>query len=322
MERPSGPSAAETTALADALWDGVRHFPPIPTATGGLRGWYLSGPYASVVAHRRRRVWRHRSPEPWLTAQWLMDRLGGGATPRSSLRYEGLPGRHSYESSYRAVAEGRFTAPFVFVAGFGRSGTTSVQNLVLAAFSEHVLPGVWDGPGHPLRLWWYPKHNAAVARRIAGVDPAVARVVVCVRPFVDSAASLALYCGLTDPDAVTSRWVRERAAEWRRMADVACEPGVLSFPFAWLPSISPVEGASFLAEHLGIDMDARLGADTTWDDVYQGRISREELDNPYLGNLPHADRPVLTERLRDRIADVIGSDTDYLDETYLAAVSA
>lgn len=320
-QRPNGGSGS-TIALADALWDGVRHHSPIPSASGGLRGWYLSGPYASVVARRRARIWRHRSPEPWLTTQWLLDRAAGGRTTRSSLRHDGFPGQHSYEVAYRSVADGRFDAPFLYVAGYSRSGTTSVQNLILAAFDDHVPPGQWDGPGHPLRLWWYPKHNPHVARRIAGLGTDVARVVLCIRPFVDSAASLALYNGLQSPDQITPQWVDWNAHEWRQLAEIAVEDHVVCFPFAMLPGLTPAEGTSFLAEQLGVDPDRPVDRETTWDDIYTGRISSEEIGNPHLGNLPHVERPALTERLRDRITDLVGSRAELLDDTYLAAVSS
>ncbi len=308
----------EAVSLADALWTGVRHTPAIPTASGGLRGWYLDGPYAFVVGRRRRRVWGHRSPEPWLTAQWVLDR---GSTPRSVLRYEGLPGQHSYEDAYRAVAAGTFAAPFVFVAGYGRSGTTSVQNLVLASFGSHVPPGSWDAPDHPLRLWWYPKHNAAVAGQIADLDPAVARVIVCIRPFLESSASLALYRGITEPDQISAEWVAEEASQWRRMAEVARQPHVVPFAFDLLPTTSPQDAAQLMAERLGIAPDARIDPTTTWDDLYVGRISPEELDNPFIGNLPHAQRPRLTARLRDRISALVGSAAVELEDAYAGSVA-
>lgn len=320
-DRQSASGHPDALALADALWVGVRHTPPIPEASGGVRGWYLSGPYATVVDRRRGRLWRHRSPEPWLTVQWLLDR---SATPRSTLRFEGFPGQHSYEDAYQRVVAGEFTAPFLFVAGYSRSATTSVQNLVLAAFGDHVPPGSWDAPGHPLRLWWYPKHNPAVARQIADLDPQLARVIVCMRPFLDCAASLALYRGFTDPDHVTGPWVAEQMADWRRMAEVARRPHVITFPVDLLASISPAEAADLLAARLGVPTDARLDPETSWDELYAGRISPEELGNPFLSNLPHAVRPELTARLHERIADLVdaGPGINPLEDAYLAAVSA
>lgn len=75
--------------LADALWDGVRHTPPLPPAGDGLRGWYLGGPYATVVERRRQRVWQHRRTEPWLTTQWLLERA---RTPARTCGTKGCPG--------------------------------------------------------------------------------------------------------------------------------------------------------------------------------------------------------------------------------------
>lgn len=320
-QRPNGGSES-TRALADALWDGIRHYAPIASSSGGLRGWYLSGPYAGIVARRRARAWQHRSPEPWLTLQWALDRAAGGAVTRTSLRYDGFPGQHSYEDSYRAVADGQFSPPYVYVAGYSRSGTTSLQNLVLAAFPDHVQPGRWDGPGHPLRLWWYPKHNDDIARRIAALDPAVARVVLCVRPFVDSATSLALYTGLHDPAEITSEWISSSAVEWQRLAELATEPRVVSVPFSWLSSVTPAECAAFLSGELGIAAAPGVDETATWDDIYAGRISPEELDNPYLSNLPHDDRPALAGPVRERIVDLVGRQAERLEETYLAAVDA
>ena len=303
--------------LADALWDGVRHTPPLPPAGDGLRGWYLGGPYATVVERRRQRVWQHRRTEPWLTTQWLLERA---RTPRSYLRYEGLPGQHSYEAAYRAVGAGEFERPFLFVAGFSRSGTTSLQNLVLAAFPQHVPPGRWSDPDHPLRLWWYPKHNASVTRRVAATE--VARVILCIRPFVDSAASLALYEGRTDPADVTAEWVRAQEDSWSSLADLARTPGVVVIPFSWLASTSPVGVATYLSERIGIPAAPAVDAGTTWDDVYRDRISPEELDNPYLGNLPHGERARMSGGLRDRIADLVGPGADRLDATYRSAIAA
>ena len=311
--------ARESRALADALWDGVRHRPPIATSDHGLRGWYLRGPYAWVVRRRRTLLWRHRSGEPWLTAQWLLDRAGGSTQARSALRYEGFPGRSPYEPAYQRIVDGRFDVPFVYVAGYSRSGTTSVQNLALAAFAAHVPEGRWDGPGHPLRIWWYPKHDPAVAARIAALAP-TARVLACVRPFVDAATSLALYTGRLDPADVQPEWVREQARTWLALARTAAQPQVLTVAFDRIAATNPATLADWVADGLGIEVGAGFDREAAWAELYQGRISPEELDNPYLANLPHIQRPELVGRLSARIADLVAPDRPHLDEAYAAAV--
>ena len=65
-----------------------------------------------------------------------------------------------------------------------------------------------------------------------------------------------------------------------------------------------------------------VDAGTTWDDVYRDRISPEELDNPYLGNLPHGERARMSVGLRDRIADLVGPGAERLDATYRSAIAA
>lgn len=316
------PASSEVADLADALWDGVRYYPPIPTADQGLRGWYLSGPYAEVVRRRRERSWRHRSGEPWLTLQWALDRAGGSPLSRADLRYEGFPGRHSYEDAYRRIARGQFRAPMLYVAGYSRCGTTSMQNLVLAAFSEHVPEGVWDGPGHPLRIWWYPKHDASVARRIADLDPGLARVVLCVRPFVEAAVSLALYTGFLNPDAVRAQWVAQQVAAWSTMTRVASAPTVVTVACGEIAAARPARLAELLASRTGLPIDASFDRDSSWASIYHGRISEEVVANPLLGNLPHAERPQLAERIRERIVDLIDVDQRRLEELYCEAVAA
>ncbi|MFN8172683.1 MAG: hypothetical protein U0R65_12575 [Candidatus Nanopelagicales bacterium] len=302
--------------LADALWDGVRHTPPLPPAGDGLRGWYLGGPYATVVERRRQRVWQHRRTEPWLTTQWLLERA---RTPRSYLRYEGLPGQHSYEAAYRAVGAGSSSARSCSSPGSSRSGTTSLQNLVLAAFPQHVPRAAGQIPitrfgcgGTPSTTPRSPSGGGHGGRPRDLVHPAVHR----------QCGVLALYEGRTDPADVTAEWVRAQEDSWSSLADLARTPGVVVIPFSWLASTSPVGVATYLSERIGVPAATAVDAGTSWDDVYRDRISPEELDNPYLGNLPHGERARMSGGLRDRIADLVGPGADRLDATYRSAIAA
>jgi hypothetical protein len=302
-------------SVADALWDGVRHEPPLASADAGMRSWYLRRVYHPVVGRRRERVWARRSPEPWLTAQWLLERSAGQRTDRGYLRFEGLPGQHSYDQAYRAVSLGRYEPPFLFVAGHCRSGTTSLQNLVRTAFPAHIPPGEWDQPGHPLRLWWYPKHNDQTAARIASIGASSAVSVVAVRPFAEAAASLAAKDGFTSPQELTAEWVDAQVSLWTSMAAVTRLPGAVAVAFDMMRRHSPAVVADALADRLALPRPGMAEA-TSWEDVYHGGISPEVLSHPQVSHLPHADRQVLTRTLYDGIVAIVGRDLEALDRLY------
>lgn len=306
--------------ISDALWDGVRHEPPVAQAVAGPRSWYLSRIYHPVIRARRERIWAHRSPEPWLSVQWLMERAAGEHPDREYLRYDGLPGQHSYDKAFEAVREGCCDPPFLFVAGYSRSGTTSVQNLVLNRFAAHLPPGRWSDPDHPLRLWWYPKHRAQAAARIAAVGPDDARVVVCIRPFVDAAGSLAIYTGRAHPELVSADWVQEQLDSWTEMAAVCDIPGVVVLTFDTISTAAPSAVATAIADELGIEsgsMDPR----TTWSDVYREGISPEVLDDPRLSNLPHSQRSSIGGAVRSRVHELVGRRLGEVEETYARAAA-
>lgn len=304
--------------LADALWDGVRHEPGLPSGGAGWRGWYLTNVYAGVARRRRDRVWQHRSPEPWLSAQILMDRAGGGRTKRSALRWEGFPGQISYEAAYAAVRAGQFTRPYLFVAGYSRTGTTSLQNVVMAAFPDHLQPGRWNDPDRPLWLWWYPKHQAHVARRVAGIDPSLCRVLVTVRRALPSMSSLAVHRGFERAQDVPASWISTEADDWQAMATVAALPGAHAVPFEFLTTSSPAELVDSLQASLGITPVAGAYREASWPDLHLAGVSPDVIDSPRHSNLPHAERVELPRLMAKRIAQVLGPRLDDLDGTYTA----
>ena len=306
---------AHAQAVADALWDGVRHEPPVASADSGVRSWYLRRVYHPVVVRRRQRVWSRRSPEPWLTAQWLLERSAGQRTDRDYLRFEGLPGQHSYDQAYRAVSLGRYEPPFLFVAGHCRSGTTSLQNLVRTAFPAHITPGEWDAPGHPLRLWWYPKHNDETATRIARLGPSAAVSIVSVRPFAEAAASLAVKDGFESPPDITADWLDEQVGLWTRMAHVTRLPGAIAVAFDMMRQHSPVVVADALADRMSLPRP-EMAESTSWEDVYHRGISPEVLSSPQESHLPHADRRALTRTLQDRITELLGPAAVEIEDLY------
>ena len=306
--------------IADALWDGLRYEPPVASSDRGERSWYLQQVYGRVVAARRDRVWARRSLEPWLTAQWIMERAGGQETVREDLRFEGLPGAHSYEAAYSSVREGEFDRPFLFVAGYARSGTTSMQNLVRRAFPAHIPPGKWTDTDSALRLWWYPKHDASTARRIAQVGPGDARTLLCVRPFVDAAASWARYCGFTAPESLPAAWVDRQLEAWTTLVEVSRQPGSVVVPFEVVVATAP----SALAEALGLFLGLEaypLGASTGWSHVYESGIAGEVLRDPAVSNLPHAGRAVHIAAIAAHIEDYLGGEIAGVEARYIDALT-
>lgn len=306
--------------LADALWSGVRHEPPLPTAPSGWRQWYLDHVYGEVVRRRRRRVWSHRSAQPWLTTQWILMRSSGAQVALDDVRYEGLPGAHDYEPAYQDVRHGRFTPPYLFVAGYSRTGTTSVQNVVKDAFPRHLQPGGWNAPGHPLRLWWYPKHNVSVAERLADLGPDLVRVILTVRPAVSSLASHAVYRGFRGPEDLPDAWVQTEADDWLAMTEVGRRPEVLVVDFGLLTQWTPAMLSGWLAERLGLTPTVDDLAGQDWEQVSSAGISPDVIDDVQVSNLPHADRARLLETMSEHIRRTLGPRATELDEAFAAVV--
>lgn len=308
-------------AVADGLWTGIRHEPPLPSMAVGWRGWYLDRIFRPIAQRRRERVWSHRNPEPWLTLQSALTRGGRAANARETLRFEGLPGGHSYEDAYLDVVNGRFDVPYIFVAGAMRTGTTSIQNLIMRAFPNHVQPGKWGDPGHPLRLWWYPKHKVVTAQLLATIDPRVCRVLVTIREALPTLASQAVYEGCQRPEDVTREWLDSHVTAWIDMALVAFLPGGLAVDFHDLRHHTPRQTSDKLALSLGLRAAEGQYRQESWRQLSEGGISPDVIDDARYSNLPHEHRAGLALQLSHRIGEMLGGQLDELDDLHRRALA-
>jgi hypothetical protein len=262
--------------LREAMWS-----EPAPIAPGeGWRRVYRSLVYSRVDEARRRRLRAWRSPEPWLAVQGALDRLAGGPDVRDALRVEGLRGSRYYPEGTLSIARGEFAPPFLFVAGYPRSGTTSLQNLVLHHFSKHLPEGSWNEPPYSMNLWWYPKHDSRTAVAIGALDPEVARVLLAVRPAVDAMASSAVYQGWFDDE-----WVQEQVEAWRSMLAVAAGQSVITITFEQLTSGSPHDVATAIASRAGVAID-EPAEDEEWGSLYARGVQDGLVGSAERSNMP------------------------------------
>jgi len=119
-----------------------------------------------------------RNKEPWITVQWLLEYAKGENRCRSQIAREGLIpiAKDSFaevQSELMALGNGDHKNPLIFVAGYPRSGTSSLQNVVLAAFPDH-LPKPAEGKT-PL-MWWELKHNAQLTESLLSFKHSIVKV--------------------------------------------------------------------------------------------------------------------------------------------------
>ena len=289
------PENSGSRVLADtlktALWaEPERHF------TGGrVSQWYQRHVYGAIISRRLRRIRAWRNPEPWLTIQVVLEALRGEPSRRNYLRGEGLPGGITYTAGVEAIANLEFQPPFVYVAGYPRSGTTSLQNLVLRSFKSHIPPGEWNVPPHSLRLWWYPKHEVGVARDIADMGSELTRVFLAMRPLEEALASYSAYSGDD-----SQSWIESQIPHWFEMAEMASHPNVMAIPFSTWQDNSPRHAAKILEKASGVAASYIPSELTTWQDIHFEGTSPDMMTLPTKSHLPNDQRKEFIDRAKQK----------------------
>jgi hypothetical protein len=319
------PATDDATAIASALWGAWRQDAPLPEASPGLRGAYIREIYRPVVRRRRRAVWEHGSGEPWQTLQWGLEAVRGRGRSHSDTRLEGFPRfepgvRYGPEISYRGIVNGEYQAPFLFVAGYPRSATTSMQNLLLTAFRPHIPAGIWADPSCPLHLWDGPKHDPVTARRLASLGSQAALVLLCMRRFPDAVSSFALYYGRDDADAITPDWLNNEVERWLAMADLRDLPGCRVLDFDTITKDDPANVVRQLAGLLDMATSPEFDARETGESLYVDGVSEDVQGRVDRGNLPNADRRMVSARIRERVLSLLGGRADELEAVYSASI--
>jgi hypothetical protein len=295
---------SQTQKLAEILRDAMWAEPPAQAARKSFMGIYDKYIYGVVKKRRLRKVKAWKNPNPWLTVQITLEWLSGSQNRKDYLRGEGLPGGINYADGYASIASGEFKPPFLFVAGFPRSGTTSLQNIVLRSFPDNLPRGTWGSPPHNLRLWWYPKHEVEVTLAIANLPSNVSRVFLAIRPLVDSLASFSVYSGTSDFD-----WCRENAERWFAMNSLYSHENVIPIPFEIWPKYSPTQIVRILEAAAHVPATSLPSESTSWNEIHRSGTSPDMLELPGRSHLPNSERELHLKSAKVALASAIDAET-------------
>jgi len=288
----------ERRAIADVLWEGMFLDPPKPEMRGRLRNAYRRRLYGPVVEQATTRIRRHVSPDPWLTARCLLEWLAGDGYARSKRRFEGIQGGRTTEDEYRPLLK-RTKLPVLFVAGYPRSGTTSLQTVVRTAFQPNV-PEIRTSEMR-FSLWDFPKHSFETAIKLAQFTPAAVEVIWPVRPFVDCAASLVVgRGGYAHVDLSTELQL------WESWVPAYLLPSTIVLPFAVVQNSSPTFLQALLEGLTATVASSPIPHDATYASLML-QSGKGDPDSPNQSNLPATARARALSEAREWVQGQLGS---------------
>lgn len=294
-------SDRERIQVADILWDAMRIEPEFASGGSGPMRVWRERVYPWLVTRQISAMSAHRSPEPWLTANCLMQAVSGDGFNRSARRFEGIVGGATTEFEYQALVEGKFSAPVIVLGGFPRSGTTSLQTLLRVMYPSRIP----EFATHEQRfsLWEYPKHDVLAMQRLSQSPDSQVRVVVASRRFEDAAASLCVGRGsfdLVDLDLKVIRW-----QEWMNLA---LSGNVISVPFEAISGLTPHQMARRIEALSGLESEREVSAGATYATLMSAS-GKGDTENPRQSNTPRADRKDELAGVRDEVIRRVGHDT-------------
>jgi len=289
---------ASLKAAADSLWTAMGVLPEFDTGSAGLQRIYREKIYGALVRRCVEKVLKHRNPEPWLSARCLLQLLAGDRWNRRARRYEGLVGGETTQKEYRRMLQGRLALPVIVVAGYPRSGTTSLQTVVRVAYRPHI-PEI-DTADARFSLWEYPKHSPGSIKGFAEHAAENGHVLCAVREFVDSVTSLVVGRGGKDKvDLEFEKW------RWEKWLDVYTHPRVSVIPFTRITSSTPRQLCGSVAHLVGVKPEFPIDESATYDDLMR-RVGKGDPDSEKQSNLPSMARSRDLEEARIWVKESLG----------------
>jgi hypothetical protein len=191
-------------------------------------------------------------------------------------------------SEYEGTKNQDYALPYVLVAGYPRSGTTTLQNLARNTYPSHFIESKILGRHS---LWTAAKHEIQVAEDLAHLGTEEAVIFVAMRNFRDAAASLLVARGDNPTDL---HWEAQR---WRQWLALLGSPNIFPVAFEDVSRKSPYELSMQLAQLSQLKIEHRLRTTDSHSQLYE--LARErDIPDHRKSNLPNAERRSLLSEAR------------------------
>jgi len=272
-----------------------------PEFASGLRGTWQRLVYEPVVQNCYDAIAQHRNPDPWLTAKCALQFIHGDGFRRSARRFDGLVGGAQTEIEYQWLREGSIELPILMIAGYPRSGTTSLQTVVRTAFASHV-PEV-QSREHRYSLWEYPKHDTQAIGRLASRGPERVRVICAVREFTAAAASLIV--GRGSIDAVD---IRVELQKWESWFEIYAEASTITVPFEVIAELSPARMGTLLAQLTAVAAECSITESATYEQL-MSKAGKGSVTNARQSNVPSTERAQALSEAKQTVVGFLGPQT-------------
>jgi len=269
-----------------------------PLTSSRVKREYRKRIYDPMVRRSSERIFAHQNPEPFLSIRSALEFLAGQSWSRSENRYQGIVGGEATEREYQSFVSGAVRLPLILVAGYPRSGTTSMQTIVRAAFSRNIceIETVEDR----FSLWEYPKHNSEAMARIMRSASDCSWVLVSLRSFLDCAASLAVGRGGTELVDVA-----HESQLWEAWLPLLSLPRAIPVSFHEISRLSPHEMAHAIARRTGVGIQSDIDVAATHKDLML-QLRKGVVDDFRQSNVPQASRSELLSEARQWVLSQLG----------------
>lgn len=286
---PDSPRVALRSQLvAESLWNASLTGAPALVEATGLKGAYRSRVFHPIATRTYRLSCARRNPRASRSLMNFLERLAGVPASQTTQAYSHLLGGRESLSEYKGTENQDYALPYVLVAGYPRSGTTTLQNLVRNTYQSHFIESKTLGR---YSLWTAAKHEIQVARELATLDNKEAVIFVAMRNFRDAAASLLVARGDNPTDL---HWEAQR---WRQWSALLGSPNIFPVAFEDVSRKSPYELSMQLAQLSQLKIEHRLKTTDSHSQLYE--LARErDIPDHRKSNLPNAERRELLSEAR------------------------
>ena len=297
--------------IASSLWSASLTGAPHLIETSGLRGLYRSQLFHPIASRTYRLSCERRNPRISRALRHVLERMSGLSSSCATQQYSHVRGGYESVAEFEAIKSSNYKLPYILVAGFPRSGTTTLQNLVRNTYPSHFFE---SKSLNRLSLWEGAKHEIQVAEALTHLEAAEAVLFVAMRNFRDAAASLLVARGDQPTDL---NWEARRWREWSALLHFA---NVIPIAFKDVSSLTPFELSNLMAHQSQIDLEWHLEPGHMHAQLYE--LAREsDVVDPRKSNLPNGDRRELLRQARIHITETLDSRLLHeLDDLYESLV--